>query len=175
MKLRVHVCFPVVVMLCAAPGLRAQGPEAAAAGTGAAAQNNTTTNVVPKPARKPDQVITNDSIALLAVRRAAPAIVPPSAETAKKDEAAAADEAAKRAAEIALVEKQIKDKQKRITLLMRLFVNDEQAFLRDPGNTKADPVAVERRQYEQDELRWETAELAKLKARWEVLTGISSR
>jgi hypothetical protein len=54
-------------------------------------------------------------------------------------------------------------------------VNDEQAFLRDPGNTKADPVAVERRQYEQDELRWETAELAKLKARWEVLTGISSR
>jgi len=124
---------------------------------------------VPKPARKPDQVITNDSIALLAVRRAAPVIVAPAAEATKKDEAAAADEAAKKAAEIASVEKQIKDKQQRITLLMRLFVDDEQTFLRDPANTQADPAAVERRQYEQDELRWETAELAKLKARWEEL------
>ena len=79
------------------------------------------------------------------------------------------DEAAKKAAEIALVEKQIKDKQKRITLLMRLFVDDEQTFLRDPGNAAVDGAAVERRQYEQDELQWETAELAKLKAREEEL------
>ncbi len=163
MKFRLRVCFPVVVVLSVAGGVWAQSPDAAAA----AAQN--TTNSVPKPARKPDQVITNDSIALLAVRRAAPMTVASEAEAAKKDEAAAADEAAKKAAEIASVEKQIKDKQKRITLLMRLFVDDEQTFLRDPGNTQADPAAVERRQYEQDELRWETAELAKLEARWEEL------
>ena len=163
MKFRLSVCFPVVVVLSVAGGAWAQSPDAAVG----AAQN--TTNTVPKPARKPDQVITNDSIALLAGRRAAPMIVAPEAEAAKKDEAAAADEAAKKAAEIASVEKQIKDKQKRITLLMRLFVDDEQTFLRDPGNTQGDPAAVERRQYEQDELRWETAELAKLKARWEEL------
>jgi hypothetical protein len=51
-------------------------------------------------------------------------------------------------------------------------VNDEKAFVIDPSNANADAlVTAERRQYEQDELRWETAELAKFKARLKELTG----
>ena len=77
---------------------------------------------------------------------------------------AAPEDPEKRAAEMASLEKQIQDKQKRIVLLMRLFVNDERPFLNDPGNPKGDEASQERRKYEQDELLWETSQLAKLKA-----------
>jgi hypothetical protein len=121
-----------------------------------------------KPVRKPDQVLTNDPVALLAVRKAPPYIPPASAQpvaTATDEAGAVPEDPEKRAAEIALLEKQIQDKQKRIVLLMRLFVNDERPFLDDPGNPKGDEASQDRRKYEQDELLWETAELAKLKAR----------
>jgi hypothetical protein len=54
---------------------------------------------------------------------------------------------------------------------MRLFVDDERAFLNDPENAPVNGAAAERRQYEQDELRWETAELAKMKARLREITA----
>jgi hypothetical protein len=129
----------------------------------ASTSQNAKGNTVTKPTRKPDQVITNDPIALLAVRR-----TPASAasDVAAKDESAAGvTETARKAAEIASVEQQIQDKQKRIVLLMRLFVNDERRFLNDPANVNVEPAIVERRRYEQDELHWETAELARLKTR----------
>jgi hypothetical protein len=129
-----------------------------------------------KPARKPDQVLTDDSVALLAVKRApteteSVAAGAPVSETAGKPEEAAAEDTEKKAAELASLEKQIQEKTKRIALLMRLFVNDERPFLNDPGNPKGDDAAQERRKYEQDELLWETAELAKLKTRLNALTA----
>ena len=81
------------------------------------------------------------------------------------------DEKEKRAAEIARLESQIREKQKQIALLMRLFVNDERTFLNDPGNTRVEETARERRKYEQDELLWETAQLAQMKARLNELTA----
>lgn len=132
-----------------------------------------------KPTRDSGWVITDDGVALLAVRRA-PAIVVAPAETRTAAPAAAKvvstpeEEAAKRKAEIAALEKQAVDMQKRITLLMRLFVDDEQAFLKDPGDTTGDPGVRERRKYEQDELLYETAQLARVKARLEELRAVGS-
>ena len=156
--------FPLLVVLCVPAGARAQSADPSPL-----AGQNPYTKTVPKPTRKPDQVITDDSIALLGVRRVPPTLTPPPLEPVKKEEAAAGKESTKKTAELASLDKQIKDKQKRIALLMRLFVDDEQTFLKDPSNQKVDEAVLERRQYEQDELRWETAELAKLKVKWEEL------
>lgn len=169
MKLRLRVYFPFIVVLSVPAGLWGQSQEIPSFGA-----QNPRASVVPKPTRKPDQVITNDSIALLAVPRVPAVIVPPTVDDARgvtKERSSDVDEGARKAAEIASVEQQIKEKQKRITLLMRLFVDDERTFLIDPGNVKVDAAVAERRRYEQDELRWETAELARLTERWKELTS----
>lgn len=129
-----------------------------------------------KPVRKPDRALTDDTLALLAVKDAQPAAETP---TVRKQPGAAmtgvtsgaAEDTEKKAAEIASLEKQIQDKTKRIALLLRLFVNDERPFLNDPANPNGDEASQERRKYEQDELLWETAELAKLKTRLNELTA----
>ena len=125
--------------------------------------------VVPKPTRKPDWVTTNDPIALLAVRRE-PSVSTAEGSLETKGSGGSAA-AMRKAAGIALVEQQIREKQKRIAFLLRLFVDDERTFLNDPGNAAVVGAAAERRQYEQDELKWETAELAKLKAREREMTA----
>ncbi len=124
-----------------------------------------------KPTHKPDWVANNDSIVRLAVRQ-----VPSSVEALAAEPATVANDAAKeaggtaedpvnKAAEIAAVEKQIQDKQKKIALLMRLFVNDERSFLNNPSDPGADAAVQERRKYEQDELLYESAEIARLRTR----------
>ena len=155
--------FAASVALC--PEVRAQNQNASP--DSGAAQSGPK-----KPVRKPDQVKTNDPVAQLAVKRAPEAAgnateaqAPPSAEQSSDATTASTEETEKKAAEIASLEKQIQDKTKRITFLMRLFVTDERPFLNDPANQKVDETAQDRRKYEQDELLWETAELAKLKAR----------
>jgi hypothetical protein len=110
----------------------------------------------------------DDSIVRLAV---APAQKQGAMPGATKESNATPEDGSKRAAEIASLEKQIQDKQGKILLLMQLFVNDEQGFLRDPGGQQADPEVKERRQSEQNELHTETAQLAQLKARLNELTG----
>lgn len=134
-----------------------------------------TSSVPQKPVRKPDQVLTNDSVALLAVKRA-----PEAGEAAgttqqpvtpNPEANATTDDTAKKTAELASLEKQIQDKQKRIVLLLRLFVDDEEPFLRDPANPKGDDASKDRRKYEQDELLYETSQLAKLKAHLNELTA----
>jgi hypothetical protein len=139
--------------------------------TATASDSKQASVVVEKPVRKPDQVLTNDSIALLAVSRTAAATVASAAVDTKSGGKLTLNESERKEEEIATLEQQIKDKQKRIALLMRLFVDDEKAFLIDPGNANADPAVAERRRYEQDELRWETAELGKLRARLVGLAG----
>ncbi len=126
---------------------------------------------VVKPKRKSDQMLTNDPIALLAVRRESVVATDVVSVKNANENPLLADETARKAAEIASLEQRIRDKQKRIVLLMRLFVQDERAFLNDPGNPNVDAASAERRRYEQDELRWETAELAQLKARLREITA----
>lgn len=156
------LCLLFFVLLGGCAGVRAQTQDPSSS----ASANGTKSVVVPKPVRKPDRVTTDDSIALLAVRRTPGTVAP-----ARLESGGVGSAEAQRAPEIAELQQQIKDKQKRIALLMRLFVEDERQFVIDPGNVTADPAAAERRKYEQDELRWETAELAKLKARLEELPG----
>lgn len=48
---------------------------------------------------------------------------------------------------------------------MRLFVDDERAFLNDPTNANVDPNVHDRRKYEQDELLCESSEIARLRAK----------
>ena len=88
-----------------------------------------------------------------------------------KESSATAEDADKKAAQIAALEKQIQDKQKKILPLMRLFVTDEQEFLRNPGDSQVDREIKERRQSEQEELHAETAGLAQLKAKLNELTA----
>ena len=91
---------------------------------------------------------------------------------ATQDANGTADDTAKKAAEIASLQQQIQDKTKKIAFLMRLFVNDERPFLNDPSNQSVDGAIQDRRKYEQDELLYETAELAKLKNRLNQLTAV---
>lgn len=160
------VCFSLPLLsaflACAPCPLSCQ--ETPAGTTGA-----TVANAVAKPTRKPDQVVTNDPIALLAMRGPTARTIP--AAGPQDSSSSSANETARQTVEIASVEQQIKDKQKRIVFLMRLFVEDERGFVNDPANTNVDPAAVERRRYEQDELHWETAELARLKAQLRELTA----
>ena len=136
---------------------------------------NVQTDSTLAPVRKTDWVRTDDPIALLAGGdtedfKGAPLIggtaLP---EKAKAISAPVRGEAAKKNEEIAAVENQIVEKQKRIALLMRLFVNDEPAFLIDPTNKDVDAAVRERRKYEQDELLFESAEIARLRAKAETL------
>jgi hypothetical protein len=154
MRRCLRTCFPAVMLLGIGADLRAQEQAASAVG----AQN---TNKVVAPTRKSDQVITDDPIALLAVRRDSNSVAGATKATA--------DTTAFTGTDLALLEKQIKERQSHIVLLLRLFVDDEKKFVTDPTNPAVDAATKERRKYEQDELLWETAELAKLKARWEQL------
>lgn len=167
LSLRVFLLYLLFfALLGGCASVRAQSQDAATSG-----DSKQTSVVVAKPVRKPDQVITDDSIALLAARRTPATTVASTAVDGKSNSSWALDEAGRKAEEIAALQQQIKDKQKRIALLMRLFVDDEKEFLMNPADGNTDPVVAERRRYEQDELRWETAELAKLKAKLVELQG----
>jgi uncharacterized protein (DUF1778 family) len=154
------LCLLFFALLGGCAGVRAQNPD-----TRTSSDSKPSSATVTKPVRKTEQVVTDDSIALLAVRRTPATAVVSAAADGKTNSDWALDEAGRKAEEIATLQQQIKDKQKRIALLMRLFVDDEKAFVVDPANGNADPVVAERRRYEQDELRWETAEVWKLKTR----------
>jgi hypothetical protein len=126
-----------------------------------------------KPKRDTGWVTTNDPVALLALRRESVAAEATAAEAAKVTPATATnattEEIAKRNSQIAGLEKEIQGRQERIALLMRLFVNDERPFLNDPGHAAADAAAAERRKYEQDELLYEAAQIARLRGKVEEL------
>jgi hypothetical protein len=119
-------------------------------------------------------VTSDDSITRLAPNPPAGHVEPTAtvADAAGGKESSATPEGTeKKAAEITSLERQIQDKQKKILLLMRLFVTDEQRFLRDPGENQVDREIKERRQSEQVELHAETAGLAQLKAKLNELTA----
>jgi hypothetical protein len=169
MKIRRGLYFSFVLMSgvvcgCVAVSARCQQVPASSS------QNPTIVDV-PKPVRKADQVVTNDPIALLAVRHESNERIADAGTNAGAPDALRAEEKARKVGEIASLEQQIREKTKRITLLLRLFVDDERTFLHDPANAQVAGPAAERRQYEQDELKWETAELAKLEGRLREITA----
>jgi hypothetical protein len=169
MKMRRGLYFSFVLMsgvVCGCAAAWARGQQLPAGSS----QNPTIVDV-PKPVRKADQVVTNDPIALLAVRRESNERIVDARTNAGAPDALRAEEKAQKVAEIAYLEQQIREKTKRITLLLRLFVKDERTFLNDPANAQVVGPTAERRQYEQDELKWETAELAKLKGRLREITA----
>jgi hypothetical protein len=146
----------------------------------AASEKTKTSSSPQKPVHRTHTVITNDdSIVRLAERSAPqaekPAAGPQSAAEAAKEPSAATEDPEQKKAEIAALEKQIKEKQRRVELLMRLFVTDEKSFLKDPLNPSEDAVTQERRRYEQDELLWETAEVVKLRAKLDSLKAAAER
>lgn len=120
---------------------------------------------------KKTPALTDDDIALLAARPAAnpvEALKPEAAaEPATREFAAAPQDPQKRKAEIAALEQQIKEKQLKIQLLMRMFVLDEEAFLKDPSGQSEEEEARAKRRFEQEELLQEGKEVARLRARLE--------
>jgi hypothetical protein len=136
---------------------------ASAAPYPAGAQNENPAPTAQKPVRKPDRTPTDDSVVLLAVHisqeKPAPVVKPASLALRS------ADETHQKAAEIIYLESQIQEKTERIYFLMRLFVTDERRFLNDPANQNVPEAVHDQRRYEQDELLWETAEVARLKHR----------
>src|SRR5271169_4993486 len=144
----------------------------------AEAAKNQTASEPAKPVHKSEWVTTNDSIVRLGIPRD-PGVAEAAAKDgaknailAAKEASATAGDAANRKAEIAALDKQIQDRQKRVALLMRLFVNDERPFLNNPGAGQAGTVERERRNYEQDELLYDSAEIARLRTRLEQLKGV---
>jgi len=124
---------------------------------------------------KKTPALTDDDIALLAPRPAANPTVTPKAESAVEPATqASADtppDPEKRKAEIAALEQQIKEKQLKIELLMRMFVIDEQAFLKDPSGQSEEEEARAKRRFEQEELLQEGKDIARLRTRLGVLTA----
>jgi hypothetical protein len=127
-----------------------------------------------KPTRDTGWVTTSDPVALLAVPRKAKSAAggeAVSGATGAAETTVATDDAAKKQAAIADLKREIQDKQKRIALLMRLFVRDERPFLNSPDGPATDAQAQDRRKYEQNELLYETAQLGRLKAMLSELTA----
>jgi len=168
------IAFAAGILLFPA-ALRAQTEDKSAS-----AEKPQTSAAPKKPVHKPHVVTSNDSIVRLAERPDARAAESSSAQSgaaepanaAAKESASTADDPAQRKAEIAALEKQIAEKRKRVELLMRLFVTDEKAFLKDPLSPEEDAATQERRKYEQQELLWEGSEVARLQARLEALKAL---
>jgi hypothetical protein len=73
--------------------------------------------------------------------------------------------------EIETVQQEIKDKQKKVELLMRMFNADERPFLDDPSGQTGDSDATAKRRFEQEELRKTAEEVAALRAKLELMTA----
>ena len=157
------VCLAAI--LCFSPALRAQTQD-----TPSSTAKPRTPAPVKKPVHKTRMLKSNDPIIHLGDRPASPAPQPQPA--APNDAAAHPSDPAQRQAEIAALEKEIRDRKHKVELLMRLFVTDEKAFLLNPTNPNEDAATREQRRYEQDELHYETAEVARLQARLDALKAI---
>ena len=95
-------------------------------------------------------------------------------EPARKPGPASPHDHDAKATEIAMLQKQVKEKQQRVELLMHLFVTDERAFVQFPTEAGRDPAALARIRSEQDELRREAAACAQLHARLTALQTSSN-
>jgi hypothetical protein len=127
---------------------------------------------------KKPPVITNDDISLLAARPPGKSAETPKAEAdmdpAARESAGVPQDPEERKTEMLALEHQIKEKQRRIELLMRMFVLDEQAFLTDPSGQSEDEEVRAKRKFEQEELLQQGKDIARLRTRLDLLTAASS-
>lgn len=133
----------------------------------------TSTGMQGTPVKKAP-VLTDDDIGLLVARQPAKSGDAAKAEPAAKDSPAIPQDPEQRRAEIAALEQQIRDKQSKMQLLMRMFIIDEQAFLRDPTGASENDDARAKRHFEQDELLREGKEVSQLRARLELLQSATT-
>ena len=120
--------------------------------------------------------VRNDAIKKPAMVKVAGSAVAPEQESSKpaqKDTTLPDEGAARKALEIASLQKELKAKQERVELLMHLFATDERQFIISPTDPIEDPVAKARIRAEQEELRAQSAACARLKARLDALTAAS--
>jgi hypothetical protein len=153
----------LAVVLCVPVVARAQSNSQRPDDTSTRAADGAGGTMVKKP-----PVTTDDDIAKLTVRKPsepAPLLV------AKRVEAPVGDpEKAK--AEMVALRQEIKQRQRKLELLMKMFVTDEQAFIRNPSGQTGDDDLQMKRRYEQEELRQEAAVIGQLRTRLEVLTKV---
>jgi len=137
----------------------------------AQAQDNST---AAKPVRQVTGV-TNETLAQPVVTRSsrsAPTPAPqPAAQLQNVSNPSAAEDLARKSAEVVFLQKQIKEKQSQIELLMHLFASDERRFVPSQADVSTDPTAQARLRQEQEELRSESTACARLQARLAALTA----
>lgn len=155
-------------------------PPASLAQDNSSASSSTSTNTSAAPQKQlPHQVIviTNDNIHLPIVPRAPRPAAPPAPQPSPQAQTVppAPVEDPAQTAEIVSLQKQIKEKQKRIELLMHLFATDERGFMKSPTDAPDNTAEQARVRSEQEELRAETAACARLQARLAALTAAAPR
>ncbi len=92
-------------------------------------------------------------------------------DAAAKESAGIPHDPENRKTEILALEHQVEEKQQRIELLMRIFVRDEQAFLKDPSGQLEDDESRAKRRFEQQELLVKAKEIAQLKTRLNMIAS----
>jgi len=128
----------------------------------------TSTGLKGTPVKKAP-VLTDDDIGLLLARQPASSADAAKPEPTAKDSPAIPQDPEQRKAEIAALQQAIKEKQSKMQLLMRMFVIDEEAFLKDPTGDSENEDARAKRHFEQDELLREGKEVSQLRARLDLL------
>ena len=135
------------------------------------AQDNST---AAKPVRQV-KAVTNETLTQPVVTRSsrsAPTPAPqPAAQLQNVSNPSAAEDLARKSAEVVFLQKQIKEKQSRIEVLMHLFASDERQFVQSQTDVSTDPTAQARLRQEQEELRSESTACARLQARLAALTA----
>jgi hypothetical protein len=164
MNTYLRVCFTGLVLLLSVPTVfRAQSKTPRPDDTSTRAADGAGGTWIKKA-----PVTTDDDIAKLTVRKNSK---PEEVLVAKRVEAPVVDRD-KAQAEIVAVRQELKDKQRKLELLMKMFVTDEQTFIRNPSGQYGDDDLSMKRRYEQEELRKQAAEIGQLRARLDALTKI---
>ena len=123
---------------------------------------------------KKTPVATDDDIAKLTVRKQSnpeETLLAKNNTTTKTEALSIADDPEKATAQLAALRQELKDKQRNLELLMKMFVTDEQAFIRNPSGQSGEDEAQMKRRFEQEELRQEAAKIRELRDRLESLTN----
>jgi len=122
--------------------------------------------------------ITSETVAQPVVTRSsrpAPSPAPqPAAQLQNVSNPTAVEDLARKSAEVVFLQKQIKEKQSRIELLMHLFVTDERQFVQSQPDVSTDPAVQARLRQEQEELRSESTACARLQARLAALIALTA-
>ncbi|HKM66585.1 MAG TPA: hypothetical protein VJX70_05405 [Candidatus Acidoferrum sp.] len=147
----------------------------------AAGQDKPAASIASAGSQKPQpavaSVITNDTISAQVFPRTGNTPPAPAAHSdgaSQKEARSSETDAAVKAGEIASLQKELKAKQKRVELLMHLFVTDERRFVQFPTDPIDDPAAKARIRAEQEELRAESAACARLQRRIDALNSTTS-